>query len=79
MAYVDDEGIRQAILFCNSRDGASDLHRQLQGRVGSMEVIHGGLDQNRRTSIFRRFREKKVRLMISKCGFQCQNRQILPC
>jgi ATP-dependent RNA helicase DeaD len=65
MAYVDDVGIQQAILFCNSRDGASDLHRQLQGKAGSLEVIHGGLDQNRRTSIFRRFREKKVRLMIA--------------
>lgn len=65
VVYLEDEGVRQAILFCNSRNGASDLHRQLQGHVSSLEIIHGGLDQNRRTSIFRRFREKKVRLMIA--------------
>jgi ATP-dependent RNA helicase DeaD len=63
--YVNDGEIRQAILFCNSRDGAGDLYRELQGRVKSVEVIHGGLAQERRTSIFNRFRQKQVRFMIA--------------
>lgn len=65
VGYLQGEGVQQAILFCNSRAKASDLHRQLQGHVSSLEVIHGGLDQNRRTSIFQRFRQKKVRLMVA--------------
>lgn len=63
--YVGDSEVRQAILFCNSRDGAGDLYRELQGRVKSVEVIHGGLAQERRTSIFHRFRQKQVRFMIA--------------
>lgn len=63
--YVGDSEVRQAILFCNSRDGAGDLYRELQGRVKSVEVIHGGLAQERRTSIFNRFRQKQVRFMIA--------------
>jgi len=63
--YLDETDIKQAILFCNSRDKASDLHKNLQGRIHSLEIIHGGLDQDRRTSIFRRFRQKKIRFLIA--------------
>ena len=65
LEYVDNDSVRQAILFCNSRDGAGDLYRELQGRIKSVEIIHGGLAQERRTSIFNRFRQKQVRFMIA--------------
>ena len=55
--YIEDQEIQQGIIFCNSRDKASDLFRALQRRVRSVDIIHGGLDQERRTSIFRRFRQ----------------------
>ena len=63
--YIDDGQVQQAILFCNSRDGANDLYKSLQGKIQSLEMIHGGLDQNRRTSIFRRFRSKQIKFMIA--------------
>ncbi len=63
--YVEANDVKQAIIFCNSRDKASELLNSLQKRVRSLEIIHGGLDQDRRTSIFRRFRQKKVRFMIA--------------
>jgi ATP-dependent RNA helicase DeaD len=63
--FINDNDIKQAIIFCNSRDKASNLLKSLQTRVRSMDMIHGGLDQNRRTSIFRRFRQKKVRFMVA--------------
>jgi len=63
--YLEDGDIRQGIIFCNSRDKASDLCRDLQRRIDSVDIIHGGLDQDRRTSIFRRFRQKKIRFMIA--------------
>jgi ATP-dependent RNA helicase DeaD len=63
--YIKDSDIQQGIVFCNSRDKASDLCRDLQRRIDSVDIIHGGLDQNRRTSIFRRFRQKKIRFMIA--------------
>ena len=63
--YIEDREIQQGIIFCNSRDKASDLCKDLQRRVDSVDIIHGGLDQDRRTSIFRRFRQQKIRFMIA--------------
>jgi ATP-dependent RNA helicase DeaD len=63
--YIENNVIKQAILFCNSRDGTSDLFKALQGRVPSIEYIHGGLDQGKRTSIFNRFRQMKIQYMVA--------------
>ena len=63
--YIEANDVKQGIIFCNSRDRASELLNSLQKRVRSLEIIHGGLDQDRRTSIVRRFRQKKVRFMIA--------------
>lgn len=63
--YIETNDVKQAIIFCNSRDKASDLLKSLQNRLSSLDLIHGGLEQDRRTSIFRRFRQKKVRFMIA--------------
>jgi ATP-dependent RNA helicase DeaD len=63
--YIEDNDIKQGIIFCNSRDKASDLCRDLQRSIRSVDIIHGGLAQDRRTSIFRRFRQKKIRFMIA--------------
>jgi ATP-dependent RNA helicase DeaD len=63
--YIQGADIKQGLLFCNSRDRAADLFRDLEKRVRSLEIIHGGLEQERRTSIFRRFRQKKIRFLIA--------------
>lgn len=63
--YIKDSDVQQAIIFCNSRDKAADLNRDLQRKIDSCDIIHGGLDQDRRTSIFRRFRQKKIRFMVA--------------
>ena len=63
--YLSAEKSTQAIIFCNSRDSGSNLFKELQKRFKSMEYIHGGLDQDRRISIFNRFRSKKIRMMVA--------------
>ena len=63
--YLEEEDIRQGLLFCNSRDKAADLHKELQRGVQSLEYIHGGLDQDRRTSLFNRFRSEKIKYMVA--------------
>lgn len=65
ITYLEETDIKQAILFCNSRDKAGDLFKELQGRIKSLEITHGGLDQDRRTSIFRRFRQKKIKFLVA--------------
>ena len=65
MSYLDNGDVRQAIIFCNSRHGGEKLMDSLRKEYRSIEFIHGGLEQSTRTSIFRRFRNKDIQLMIA--------------
>jgi ATP-dependent RNA helicase DeaD len=65
MEYLQVEKISQAILFCNSRAHGEKLLKELKGKFQSIEYIHGGLEQRRRTSIFERFRRKEIALMVA--------------
>ena len=63
--YLKREDIRQALLFCNSRSGSGRLLRDLRGSFNSVEIIHGGLEQPQRTSIFNRFRSLDIKLLVA--------------
>jgi len=65
LEYIEAESPGQAILFCNSRSGAEKLYQKLRNKLDSVEIIHGGLEQSRRTSLFRRFRDLKIRYMVA--------------
>jgi ATP-dependent RNA helicase DeaD len=65
MKYLETERISQAIIFCNSRHHGQKLLGGLQGKVDSLEYIHGGLEQSKRTSIFERFRRHEITLMVA--------------
>lgn len=62
---IEAETPVQAILFCNSRHGCETLFSQLKKKVDSVEMIHGGQDQNKRTSLFRRFKKQQIQYMIA--------------
>lgn len=65
MKYLEQENPKQAILFCNSRTGVDKLYDRLKSKMDSVEIIHGGLEQARRTSLFRRFRQLQIRFMVA--------------
>ena len=65
LTLIKNEKPVQAILFCNSRRGCETLYDQLRKQVDSIEMIHGGQDQNKRTSLFRRFKKQQIRYMIA--------------
>lgn len=65
LQYLDQEAPKQAILFCNSRNSADKLYDRLRSKMESVEIIHGGLEQSRRTSLFRRFRQMQIRFMVA--------------
>lgn len=62
---IETEKPVQAILFCNSRHGCESLYDHLKKKVDSIEMIHGGQDQNKRTSLFRRFKKQQIKFMIA--------------
>jgi len=63
--YLNREKVSQAIIFCNSRHHGATLKKELEGKFKSIEYIHGGLEQSRRTSIFERFRQNQITLMVA--------------
>ena len=63
--YLKREKISQAIIFCNSRHHGEKLIKELEGKFKSIEYIHGGLEQSRRTSIFERFRRNEINFMVA--------------
>lgn len=65
LEYLEDEKPTQVIIFCNSRSNVEKLFGHLRRTIDSVEVIHGGLEQSRRTSLFNRFRGKKIRMMVA--------------
>ena len=60
-----EKGIDQVIVFCNSRDKGGELYRRFRRSFRSVEYIHGGLDQDRRMSIFGRFKGREIKYMIA--------------
>ena len=63
--YFQDEKPAGAIIFCNSRRNGELLFRKMKRSIDSLEYIHGGLDQSKRTSIFNRFKQGKIKVMIA--------------
>lgn len=63
--YLAKNKPRQAIIFCNSRRNAEKLHDHLKKGNSATEIIHGGLEQSRRTSLFNRFRKMEIKIMVA--------------
>ncbi len=63
--YLDEAQPKQAIIFCNSRRNAEKLHDHLKKKLTSTEIIHGGLEQSKRTSLFNRFRRMEIKIMVA--------------
>jgi ATP-dependent RNA helicase DeaD len=63
--FIEKEDPAQAIMFCNSRLNAIKLADKLKSKFKSVDLIHGGQEQSRRTSLFNRFRANKVKIMVA--------------
>lgn len=63
--YFDNHEIGQCIVFCNSRTSVEDLHQKLKSKGLKVDYIHGGLDQNRRSIIFDKFKRNRVQVMVA--------------
>ncbi|MEA3486467.1 MAG: DEAD/DEAH box helicase, partial [Thermodesulfobacteriota bacterium] len=63
--YLDAEDVNQVIIFCNARHRVDKLFRDMRKHYKDIEYIHAGLSQNKRSSIFRQFKTKKLRYLIA--------------
>jgi len=62
---LDIENPTSAIVFCRTRTEVDELTETLNGRGYRAEAIHGGLSQEQRDRVMRRFREGGVELLVA--------------
>ena len=65
LEYLKREKPVQTIIFCNSRRTSGKLFDNIKNELKSVETIHGGLEQAKRTSLFNRFRRKDIKVMVA--------------
>jgi len=66
IGFMDKAKPKQAIIFCNSRHNAENLYNHLKKlKRPTTEIIHGGLEQSKRTSLFNRFRKMDITTMVA--------------
>ena len=62
---LDVENPASAIIFCRTRTEVDELTETLNSRGYRSEAIHGGLSQEQRDRVMRRFREGGVDLLVA--------------
>ncbi len=65
MEYFKKEKIAQAIIFCKARHIVDELTANLRKDLKDVEYIHAGLRQEKRSSIFQRFKKKKIQYLLA--------------
>ena len=65
LGYLQRKKPEQTIIFCKSRHNSEKLFGQLRKVLKSVEIIHGGLEQAKRTSLFNRFRRNGIKVMVA--------------
>ncbi len=62
---IDMESPTSAIVFCRTRTEVDELTETLGGRGYQAEAIHGGLSQEQRDRVLRRFRDGTSELLVA--------------
>ncbi|MBW8039108.1 MAG: DEAD/DEAH box helicase [Planctomycetes bacterium] len=65
LQYIKDTKPTQALIFCNSRRNCENLFDKLKKELDSIDIIHGGMEQSKRTSLFNRFKKKQLKMVVA--------------
>jgi len=66
LEFLEKAKPKQTIIFCNSRTNAEKLYHHFKKiKRPATEIIHGGLEQPKRTSLFNRFRKMDITTMVA--------------
>jgi ATP-dependent RNA helicase DeaD len=63
--YIRTEDYKQMLIFCDSRIRVEKVFKALKKDIPDIEFIHAGLTQEKRSSIFNRFKKQKIRCLIA--------------
>src|SRR5262245_25093547 len=62
---AEDEGIKNAIIFCNRKVEVSELFRSLVKYDFNAGALHGDMDQRARMTMLANFRDGKLKLLVA--------------
>jgi ATP-dependent RNA helicase DeaD len=65
LQYLKDAKPIQAIIFCKSRRNCENLFDKLKKEINSVDIIHGGMEQSRRSSLYNRFKKKQLKTIVA--------------
>ena len=65
LKYLKDTKPSQTIIFCNSRRNCANLYDHLKKEIDSVDFLHGGIEQSRRSSIFHQFKKKQIKTIVA--------------
>jgi ATP-dependent RNA helicase DeaD len=63
--YLKEEDVKQALIFCNARHMVDKLHGSIRKEFENVGYIHAGLSQDKRSSVFRQFKNVKIRYLLA--------------
>jgi ATP-dependent RNA helicase DeaD len=63
--YIEQERIKQAIIFCNTKRECESLTRNLKKYGFKAHYLHGNLSQRQRDMSMERFREGNIKLLVA--------------
>ena len=63
--YLKEEDVKQALIFCNARHMVDKMFASLRKDFEDVGYIHAGLSQDKRTSVFRQFKNMKIRYLFA--------------
>jgi ATP-dependent RNA helicase DeaD len=63
--FLDIESPTSVIVFCRTRTEVDELTQTLGGRGYQAEALHGGLSQEQRDRVLRRFRESASEILVA--------------
>jgi superfamily II DNA/RNA helicase len=62
---AEDEGLKNAIIFCNRKKDVSELFRSLVKHEFDAGALHGDMDQRARTTMLANFKDGKLKLLVA--------------
>jgi ATP-dependent RNA helicase DeaD len=63
--FLKGQGENRGVIFCNTKNGATLLSKQLFSRNFSADAIHGDLGQRDRDKVMRAFKNEKLQILVA--------------
>ncbi|GAX61957.1 superfamily II DNA and RNA helicase [Candidatus Scalindua japonica] len=63
--YLNEEDVKQVLIFCNARHMVDKLFSSIRKDFEDVGYIHAGLSQDKRSSVFRQFKNMKIRYLLA--------------